>query len=544
MAKSRLKQFSDAMAAVFTGAGEDVPEQKTLDPQATYFMWSSFDGEKNTGELGMIKKYLPDYHALSARAWQSYIENEVTHDVINKFVTWVIGQGLRLNADPEQDVLESEGINLSQDEEDQFSKVTESRYKVFTRSLHSSHAQKLSFQGLAKEAFKSVLLSGDILVIDRVNKNKTLTRQIVEGERVKNPIDPKFASQAKARGNRIMNGIEISPSNEHIAYFVSVGFGDSERVEAKNKRGFKVAYLVYGRTYRPEDQRGIPLVTAILETLKKMDRYKEATVGAAEERQKIPFVIEHGIGSTGENPFQLQAAKNLGVKKEDVEQAGSITEVKKVVSESYQKTVVNLPRDSKLSSVKSDGELSFEPFFKMLLRLVCATVEIPMEVALSWYDSNYSASRAALKDWEHTLKETRFYFSEQFYKPHYQHWLELEVLKNNIQAKGYLLARQQNNFMAVEAWTTATFKGANIPHIDPLKEVLAERAKLGRDDIPLTTAQDATEAVNGGVYSSNVNQFSRELKMAESILAQTSELNGKTIDAIVKALKEELEDGK
>ena len=534
--KSRIKSAYDGF---MSSEEPDAPESNSnFEPEASFFLWSSFDGEKNEGELGSIKHYIPDYLALSERAWQSYLTNEVTHDVIKKFCTWVVGSGLKLNADPNQIVLASEGIILSDDEEDKFSNLTEERYAIYTNSRMSAHSKQRTFQRLAKEAFKATLLSGDVLVIDRV-KNKNLTRQIVEGTRVRTPIDPKHRTEVEGRGNRLINGIELSKSNEHIAYYISVGIGDSKRIEAKNKRGITVAYLVYGQTYRPGDQRGIPLVTAILETLKKMDRYKEAAVGSAEEKAKVPYVIEHGVASTGENPFDLKVSQNLGVEQK-VSADGSVSQVKKVISDSYDKTVVNLPRDAKLTTVKgNDSEIQFEPFYKMLLRLVCATVEIPMEVALSWYDSNYSASRAALKDWEHTLKQTRADFSEQYYKPHYQHWLDLEVLKNKINAKGYLMARQQKNFMAVEAYTAALFTGTNIPHIDPLKEVLAERAKLGNDQIPLTTAQASTDAVNGGNYKSNVNQLKRELKEIEDMLGDT-ELSANTITAIANMIREEM----
>ena len=421
---------------------EEAVSETLLDPQATYFTWSSYDGEKNVGELGFVKKLIPNYHALSGRSWQSFLENDVTHDIIKKFVTWVIGKGLKLDADPDQVVLMSEGITLTDEEEDEFSKIVEARYRIFTNSEWSDYSKVDTFQKLSNEAFKSALLSGDLLVIDRY-KGGMLSRQIIEGDRVITPLDKKFHSAAKARGNRIIDGVEINTRNEHIAYFVTTGILQTKRIPARNKRGFKTAYLVYGQKYKPGDLRGIPLVTAILETLKKMDRYKEAAVGSAEEREKIPFVIEHGVGSTGENPFQLKAAKAAGVKKADVEVAGNMADVKQTVSESYQKTVVNLPRAAKLSSIRSDTELNFPEFYKTLLRTVCATVEIPMEVALSWYDSNYSASRAALKDWEHTLSVNRAEFARQFYKPHYQRWLDLEILNNKVQAKGYLLAMQR-----------------------------------------------------------------------------------------------------
>jgi hypothetical protein len=58
-----------------------------------------------------------------------------------------------------------------------------------------------------------------------------------------------------------------------------------------------------------------------------------------------------------------------------------------------------------------------------------------------------------------------------------------------------------------------------VPHIDPLKEVMAERAKLGTaaDAIPLTTVEDATRNLNGGDSDSNMTQFADEYQTAKKL---------------------------
>ena len=37
----------------------------------------AYNGEKNAGELGSIKNYVPDFESLSGRSWQAYTESEV-----------------------------------------------------------------------------------------------------------------------------------------------------------------------------------------------------------------------------------------------------------------------------------------------------------------------------------------------------------------------------------------------------------------------------------------------------------------------------------
>jgi hypothetical protein len=112
-------------------------------------------------------------------------------------------------------------------------------------------------------------------------------------------------------------------------------------------------------------------------------------------------------------------------------------------------------------------------------------------------------------------------FTFQFYQPIYNLWLYTEILKNKIPAPGFLRADLDGNFMAVEAYQNARFTGSMFPHIDPLKEVNAERAKLGElaANIPLTTVEQATESLNSGDSDSNMEQFANEYKKAVSLTA-------------------------
>jgi capsid protein len=150
---------------------------------------------------------------------------------------------------------------------------------------------------------------------------------------------------------------------------------------------------------------------------------------------------------------------------------------------------------------------------------LCAAIQIPPEVAKSKYDSNFSASRAALKDWEHTLYVKRDEFSFSYYQPVYNLWLHIEIFKNKVQATGYLKAFLEKNRMVLDSIRTATWIGANVPHIDPVKEVTAERLKLGStgDAIPLTTVEDATTALSGGDSDSNMRQYAKELEESKKL---------------------------
>jgi capsid protein len=483
----------------------------------------SFDGEKNLGEIGPIKDYVMNHEALRARSWQAYVESEIAQTIIKRFSSWILGTGLKLNCEPVDDVLASEKIKI---DPEAFNAQVESRFKLFCKSKNTDYSSMRSLNKLARKAHIDSIVGGDCLVIIRYVKKK-ITVQIVDGAHVCSPAPSYSPLQTdQSTGYRIRHGIVLDDTGMHVAYYVKredpknpLGYV-YDRIEARSKSGLVMAYMVYGLEYRIDTVRGVPLLGVVLETLKKMERYKEATLGSAEERQKIVMQIVHDQYSTEESPFSKNMAKAYDADaKDDLPKDVAGKELANTVAATTNKQVFNMPRGSKMESLNSKNELYFKDFYTVNAGAVCASVEIPPEVAFSKYDSNFSASRAALKDWEQVINKNRHDFSEQFYQNVYNFWLEVQILLNKVDAPGYLAARGEDNDEVVEAYRNCRFTGVPVPHIDPLKEVMAERAKLGTaaDAIPLTTVEDATRNLNGGDSDSNMTQFADEYQTAKKL---------------------------
>ena len=484
----------------------------------------SFDGEKTAGEIGQIKDYKPDYLRLRARSWQSFLESDITQDVIKKYVLWVCGGGLKLQSEPLKVVLKENKIEI---DHERFSESIEARFGMFLKSSKTDYAGETSINSTISELAKNAYIGGDCLVIQRIQRGKH-TVQIVDGSHIITPHSTKQIIEAKQRGHTIVDGVEINKKGSHIAYFIKKDNFTFDRVLAKDSRGRKMAFLVYGMKYRINDTRGIPLIVAVMETLKMLDRYKQATVGSAEERQKIAFSIEHDKESTGENPLIEKMKLTTKAKDNTTQQyLNDVKELQGQIALTSQKSVYNMPNGATLKALQSDNELSFKEFFSTNVEIVCACIGIPPEIALSKYDSNFSASRAAIKDWEHTLTVARRSLGEQFYKPIFDLWLDNQVLNDKVLAKGYKQAIFDENDEILESYRNARWTGASVPHIDPLKEVQAERLKLGTlaAHLPLTTLEKATENVNGGESGSNIEQFNKEITKVKDTTIQPIQKN-------------------
>lgn len=481
-----------------------------------------FDGEKNLGEIGPIKSYWMDFPRLRARSWQSFAESEITRTVIGRYVMWVIGSGLRLQSRPEVKFLEEEKIKI---EAEEFSSHVERRFRLFSNSTNSTVSRMVSVNTMAAEVLKSALIGGDVLVRLFYDKKKGVRVQLIDGALIRSEITsagnfPNILSN----GNELRYGVETSIEGETVRFHISTRDGKYESIPARSKDGLEVAFLVKGCAYRPQDVRGIPLISVVLETLAKLERYKEATVGSAEERAKIPYFIEHDVQSEGENPFLKGIAEAtrggaplLGNPDGKLPQTIQGEQLADKVYASTNKQTFNMSPGSKISAVDTKADLHFAEFYNKNIDIICAALAIPPDVAFSKYENSYSSSRAALKDWEHTLKVERDRFAEQFYKKIYEFWLTVNIFEGKIKADGYTEAFLKNDYMIVAAFAQCRFIGDNVPHIDPLKEVQAERLKLGErgKNIPLTTVEDASESLNSGDSYSNIIQFANELHEAE-----------------------------
>lgn len=488
------------------GNTEQLPQpQAHFTGQYRHLYSQTFDGEKNLGEIGPAKNYIPDYELLRIRSWQSYLESEITQTVMNKSILWMVSKGLKLEAEPSKVVLESESIDL---DIEKFSRITEARFSLWGKSKMCSHNKMTTLSDIAKQAYKDSKIGGDVLVVLRLEKGVP-TVQLIDGAHVKTPMN-------KLMDPKVKYGIQYSDNGEHEGYWISTSSLDSQYIPAKNKStGLRTAYMVYGNRFRIDSHRGMPLIAACLETLKKLERYKEATVGSAEERQKIVMQIIHDANSTGDDPMikNIANAYDVGNSSDMLPKDVNGEQLSNRVAATTNKQVFNMPIGSKLQALESKNELYFKEFYETNFNIVCAMLAIPPNVATSVYNDSFSASRAATKDWEHTITVGRDDFGNQFYQPIYEFWLHTEVLKNKIAAPGYLGASYSNEYMVLEAYRTARFTGPMFPHIDPLKEVQAERAKLGplADDMPLTTLEKATEALNAGDSDANMSQFKDEL---------------------------------
>lgn len=488
----------------------------------TTWAYSVFNGEKNLGSIGPATEYNIDGKALRTRGWEAYLTNETVQTIINKMVVWVIGRGLRLQAELKHIVLQSEGINLTKEQAQELSELIEARFSLFKEQRFSTTTEEKNLSQTESTTFKNAKVGGDILVMIEFDGEFPRVK-LLDGCHVRSPQGgDDWNPRDLDNGNRIVNGVEMDEAGRHIAYHVQDAKLNWKRVLAtSSSTGLRIAYLVGGIEYRLDYVRAMPAIAGILEVLSNMDGYKIATLETAKETSRISYQIKHGTVSTGENPIvkEIAKARDIGGHDGTIPVDDQLREMANKVAVSTGSKVVNNVIDSSIEPMnKNKGELYFKDFYSVFFDICCAAVNMPPNVAMSKYDTSFSSARAAIKDWEHSLIIERYNFGLSFLQPFYEMWLWIEVRKNKINLPGYLDAQRKNR-MIVAAYNSARWIGDAVPHIDPLKEVEAIRAALGPagEALPLITHERGVERLDNGEAKAVLQQFSTEVKEADSL---------------------------
>jgi hypothetical protein len=477
----------------------------------------NWDGEKNLGELGLVINNIPDYKRLRLRSYNAYATIDTFKTIASKYFYWKIGSGLKLQAEPNLTVLKSEGLDITDEQSSELQKVIEARFMIWANSKQSDYLKQKNLHQLASDFDKGKYLGGDNLLIVRFNDNGP-NIQFVSGEFVCNPgIETEYFKEAKERGNDIKHGIEIDKDGKHIAFFVRLKKKDSvdefKRVPSYgDKSSKKLAWLVSGEKISPDHLRAVPAMSQSLEKINKLDRYVEAAVTKAEQAANIIHTIKHKEFSDGSSPLQDEVNKKRGTYVNtniDVEGQKALADgLANKIAQQTSGMAYNMPVGAEMESFESSIETDFGQFHSTIFNGISAGANVPPEVAMQSFNSNYSASRAAINSFGYFITVDRQDLAEQFYIPIYKLWLEYEILTKKISAPKYI--ENIDNEMVTEAYTQCRFLGKDMPHIDPLKEAKSIELMLA---LKLISHEQASEMLGVGSWDENFKKWQKEDKM-------------------------------
>lgn len=490
----------------------------------------SFNGERNVGGAGPMNVYENDYVGMRIRSWQAMFESDMAIIAINRLVEKTIGKGLKPQVQPIYSVLEDYGIKL---DKTKFSKTVEDRFNLFLNSRNGDFSNVHTINRLSAIAEKNALVGGDVLTILRY-KNGQISVQLIDGQHVQSPYyGSEWWPRELPNGHRLIDGVEIDEKGKHIAYYVKKYriTGDMndifdytfERVEVIGKgSGLTYAYLYYGNEHRIDNVRGVPILTACIEKLKRMEEYSDAILEQAKEAAKVNYQQVHELNAEGKASWSSNGASALDI-------GGNSPARLPTTDDGYQLdntvnvttigTAYNNPPGSEIKMLTNENPTYFKDFTEINSNIFFAVIGIPPNVAMMLYNDSYSASRASIMDWIQCLELKRDHHKTGWLQNIYNFWFRIQVYENKIQAPGYILAVSKNENTILEAYSGMRVVGENPGHIDPKAEVQAIREALGPlfANAPLIDLESATERLGFGNSDENLIQAAKEKETLDTL---------------------------
>lgn len=442
---------------------------------------------------------------LRQRSRSLYMSAPLAVAAIKANRTNIVGGGLR-----PKPKIDFEKLGLTVDEAEVWEKKAEKEFAVWAESKFCDMTRINDFYEMQQVVCANWLLNGDACAIIDYENNDflpySLKLHLIESDRICNPnsTGKNVDLNLKAKnGNSIYNGVEVNKNGSVTAYYICNTYPSSNlksrkewvRVEAFGKRTGLPNVLMIFETERPEQYRGVPYLAPVVESLKQLTRYSEAELTAAVINGCFTIFVKSTLPS-GEIPFS-------GISDENADENNINYEIGPGMI-----NVMN-PNESIEVADPKRPNINFDAFVSSMAKYIGAALEIPYEVLIKSFNSNYSASRAALLEFFKVVKMRRKWLINDFCQPVYELWLNEAVSSGRLKAPGFF-----SDQSVKKAWSGCVWNGPAQGQIDPVKEVTAaaKRVALGIS----TRESEAIESM-GSDFFTNAVQLEREAKRMKTI---------------------------
>ena len=447
---------------------------------------------------------------------------------ISTVTTKTVGTGLYLKA-----CIDYEYLGLTQEEAEAWERNIEREFALWAESKECDYTRQHTFYEMQDLILRGMVSNGDGLgVVKYATATRTmpyeLRLQIIESDRLSTPSMAKegvcVVNETGTYGynqntkNRIISGIEIDDEGRLVAYWICNRYpNDYSQLHLKNREWVRIKafgdktgnpnILHLYKATRAGAYRGVPILAPVIESLKQISRYSDAEIMAAVISGMFTVFIKHN-GASSENPFR--AGMNPFGLYGQYSQATETDEEEKTKRTNPNEVgvgngaIVSLEEGEDITIANpTRPNANYDGFIASVFKQVGAAIDIPYEVLMKAFSSNYSASRAALLEAAETFRKYRMFLTDGFCQPTYELFMSEAVAKGRIKAEGFF-----TDPLKRKAWCGAKWNStATVPVLDPVKEVTA--AKM-RCEEGFSTREQETVALNGGDFKSNAQQLERE----------------------------------
>lgn len=440
----------------------------------------------------------------------------VVAGLIKTLVTNTVGIGLI--PEPTPDV---EYLGMDNDDAAKWKRDILRVWNKFAESKSCDVCGQNNFYELTQLAFRAQIESGDVFVTlpygdTRRDAPIDLKIQLIEADCVCNPYNTTAYTHEDAKGD-IYGGVEVGEHGNILAYWVATRHPLTRRLpvmwhghwprrrewirvpvwgEHSNRRN--ILHLM--QALRPNQRRGVSALAPMVKAIKQLDRYMNAEIEAALVQSLFTMAIytDNPADMAGEIDMAAALSPNLGA----LPMSSQAFYEQNGMARLGAGNITFLAPGNKTEAIAATRPYSgFEPFTSAMIKYVGASVGVPFELATMFFQTTYSASKAAMSMFAANVEVQQDYLIYDFCQPIYEAFLAEAVAAGYINAPGFF-----GNPMQRAAYCRARWSGPAELQIDPGKEV---DAAIKRASVGLTTYQQETARI-GGDWLANAADRHRE----------------------------------
>lgn len=479
-------------------------------------------------------------YTLRQRSRMLYMGAPIATSAILNNRTNVVGTGLRLKATVDKGVL-----RMTDQQAEDWQKKTELEFSLWANRKQTCDAIGLNdFYELQQLVLMSWLLSGDVFILFKrypVSKMQpySLRLHLIEADRVRTPATSAFDYLTSstigktASGRTIYDGVEVDGNGQIVAYHIAnfYPYEISEalkqgftRVEAYGKSTGMPNILHVMEAERPDQYRGVPYLAKVIEPLLQMRRYTNAEIMSA----VVQSFFSAFLTMENPDPDRLNFNETGALDQEEISSDPNEFEL-------GPGTVGQLKpgEDIKLLA-SSHPNQNFDAFMSSMCKQIGGALELPAEMLLKAFNSNYSAARAALLEAWNAFKMRRTWLSNDFCNPVYETWLTEAVARGRISAPGFL-----SDPIIRQAYLKCQWIGPSQNSLDPTKDLQASILSIENG---LSTHEQEAIQLNGSEFAANISKLKTENELLSEIKTQNQAQNAPNFDENTEEIAQKTEE--
>lgn len=404
---------------------------------------------------------------LRNRAADLVMNDAVAAAIVQTLTIGTIGAGLKLFPR-----IKADELNMTQEQARLWARKVKREFNLWASNQNAcDFLRRNNFFELQQLAARAMFSDGDCFVLFKRRPPErlmpySLRIQLLDAQRVSNPISGLGSQVEMVLGNnRVVRGIEVDKNGSLVAIHVANKILNEPNLLQPDIHWQRVLWhgsltgapnvLHLCKDTAPDQFRGVPVISPVIESLKQINRYADAELSASIIRSF--FAIFFTQNQTNWSMNQITGDKQPTA--DDVVNEFKLGDP----------SVTSLPMGVDVKSISaSNAQSTFGEFISTFIKNACAAVGLPAEVVMKTFNASYSASRAALLQAEDEFRTRRKAFINDFCTPIYEAFLTEAIALGRIDAPGFF-----DDPIYHQAYLSAEWLCEQNHSLDAVKEVNA-----------------------------------------------------------------------